>query len=102
MPGRNTFADDILAILGEATAPGSFKKTVVLASGESVTYTFSQAVGTGSQAAEQGYMKHFAQQPPDWVLLQHPYHLARLCRLAIDHKSPLPEKLPSNNASENP
>mgnify|MGYP000934430280 CR=1 FL=1 len=96
MAGRDTFADEIIAILGEATASGSFHKTVVLASGESVTYTFSQAVGMGSQAAEQGYIKHFAQKPPDWALLQHPYHLTRLCRLAIDHKSPIPEKLPSN------
>lgn len=96
MTGRDTFADDILAILGEITGSGSFKKTVVLASGESVFYTFSQAVGMGSQAAEQSYIKHFAQKPPDWALLQHPYHLTRLCRLAIDHQSPLPEKLPSN------
>jgi hypothetical protein len=96
MAGRNTFADDILAILGEATAPGSFQKSVVLASGESVTYTFSQAVGMGSKVAEHSYIKHFAQKPPDWTLLLHPYHLTRLCSLAIDHQSPLPEKLPSN------
>lgn len=101
MVERDTFADDILAILGEVTVPGSFQKTVVLASGESVTYTFSQAVGIGSQAAEQGYLKHFVKKPPNWALLQHPYHLTRLCRLAIDHKSPLPEKLQPYKASEN-
>lgn len=102
MAGRDTFADEILAILGEATASGSYQKTDILASGEAVTYTFSQAVGIGSQAAEQGYIKHFAQKPPNWALLQHPFHLTRLCRLAIDHQSPLPEILPSNKASENP
>lgn len=100
MDGHVDFADAILTILGQATASGNFHKTVEMASGKTVTYTFSQAVGIGSQASERSYIDQFKQPPPDWALIQHPYHLTSLCRLAIDRNTPLPEKYPTNNTTE--
>ncbi len=80
----------ILEILSKKPATGMFTKIVELGNNEKVTYRFSWVVGMHLNHVSRMYKDHFGSALPDWVNLQHPRHMVKLCQLALDTSSPLP------------
>lgn len=92
--------NQIAEILSEATGSGSFSEVVTRADGRVVTYRFALATGMGSRHYAAQYEKHFQEELPDWVSLEHPYHQILLCQVAVDNNLPLPDRCPDVARSE--
>ena len=93
------FQQKIREIVSELTQTGPFKKVVATESGDTVIYRVSLASGWGSDFRAGEYQRHFGKGLPKWAQLRHPYHIMRLCTLAITHNRPLPNQNPLNSSS---
>ena len=90
----------IAEILSEATGSGSFSQVVTRADGRVVTHRFTLATGMGSLHYAAQYEKHFQEELPDWVSLEHPYHQILLCQAAVKADLGLPNRCPDVSRSE--
>jgi hypothetical protein len=81
----------IAKILSCRTGSGVFTKIVDLPDGERIFHKCGWAVGMHSTFISHQYEKHFGINLPEWVELQHPYHVIQLCKLALESKISLPE-----------
>ncbi len=90
------FNQSIDEILSSHTSSGLFSKTVEIA-GESVTYQFSWNTGMHLSYISRKYQERFGRPLPEWVHLQHPRHMVRLCQLALDISSTFPTKFNSKH-----
>lgn len=92
------FENEICRLLGEEaelirakkTGSGSFEKTVLTENGDTVTWRFPLASGFRQLSAFRQYCQRFEAEPPDWLDRRPPFHMSRLCELAIIHDRPLP------------
>jgi hypothetical protein len=101
IPVRPGYPDDeIIKIISQVTATGSFSQTVTRTDGQLITYRFAWAVGMGSLHYKSQYRKHFAEEEPAWVLLEHPYHQFRLYKESVIANLPLPDRCPNFLRSE--
>ena len=95
-PIRPSYPDaEIIKIISQDTATGSFTRTVTRTDGQLITYRFAWAVGMGSLHYKSQYRKHFAEEEPAWVLLEHPYHQFRLYKESVIANLPLPDRCPN-------
>ena len=96
IPVRPVYPDEeIIKIISKVTAPGNFSQTVIRTDGQSITYRFAWAVGMGLLHYKSQYRKHFAEEEPPWVLLEHPYHQLRLYKESVIANLPLQDRCPN-------
>ena len=70
---------------------GSSTQERILPSGRKITHHCSWSTGMGWLHSLKNYESNFG-DAPSWLIYFHPVHRIRLCTLAIDFNSPIPEK----------
>ena len=84
------FFEKVIDIVESLCQTGSFKKQVTLENGRQAVYRFSWAVGMGHSRTTGEYARMFGKPVPEWVMRRPPYHIHRLCALAIEQHQKLP------------
>jgi hypothetical protein len=97
---RDQFDHELAEILNEETGSGNFLRKGYGPGGIECVHHFSLAVGFGSLMWISKYRKRFRVEVPEWTELANPYHVARMCRLAVEHRRRLPKVRPELPSSE--
>jgi hypothetical protein len=92
-PGHS-FHEEILEVLAEVPQQGSFPHRVVKEGGAEITHFVSWSTGMGSLAVAADYERELGQPAPRWVQEEDPWHILRLCALAMRRRELLPDTRP--------
>jgi hypothetical protein len=92
---KKDFSAEILEALNISAGGWHFlSREMTLSSGEKIVHRFSVATGDLWKSSVGQYRHHFQRPLPSWVELEHPRHIAVLCRLAIERNEVLPDDKP--------
>ena len=91
---RTVFLRRLARILAEEVNSGKFSRPGIDAEGGSCVHHFSWAVGMALLHWGAKYRKRFGWRLPDWCELCNPYHVSRLCEMALEASLRLPKTYP--------
>lgn len=95
MSGRRTvFVRRLARILAEEVNSGNFSRHGIDTEGRPCVHHFAWAVGMASTVWEGKYCKRFGRDVPNWTELCNPYHVSRLCEMALESNLRLPKTYP--------
>lgn len=92
---RQVFKRRLAKILNEDEGCGMYSRPGIDAQGQPCTHHFALADGMASQMWEGKYRKQFRCELPGWTSLCNPYHVSRMCELALAANRRVPARHPA-------